>query len=210
MSALVVDVVAGLASFATVACVVPLIIATARRQTYPSPVTWGTWAAVGIVAGVAMARADAPWPAWTLKLALALGPLGVCAVALVARVPWVRDPWETVALALGTVGVALYVLTGADESTIAILTAIGVDAIGGVPTLRRAWRSPHGELVRTYVIALVALLATLAILPRPWTFTGTAALLFVGAQMIAIITVFLLARRRPDVALVASPGRNPA
>jgi hypothetical protein len=185
------------AKLVTLFCVGPLVYLTLRRRPggTPSAVTWGIWAAVGLIATVAMWHGGAPTDAWHEKLALSLGPVAVCAAALYRRVPWKMSRHDTWSLWLGLAGILVYIGTGAGEAMIAVGTAMVVDGIGGWPTLVKAWREPYGELITTYALALASVIAVLAILPLPWTWLSASYLLFLAVQMTVIIGTFVVARR---------------
>lgn len=193
------------ASALTLLCVVPLCVATWRGRAQPSPVTWTVWALVGIVATVAMARGGAPAPAWLLKGALSLGPVAVAVVAAVRGVRWQADVTDRGSLVLGLVGTAIYAFTG--QGLAAVYTAMLVDAVGAVPTWRRAWSHPYGELVLTYALALASVVAVLVTLPLPWTALSAAYLSFLAVQMASIIAVLVAGRRRVRAAALARVTR---
>lgn len=198
----IVTAVTWLAFAVTLGCVIPLCVLTWRRQADPSAITWGIWAAVGIVATIAMARGGAPPAAWLQKGALSLGPVAVAVVAL-WRLPRVRpDRLDRWCLALGVAGTIAYAFTG--EGLVAVAAAMIIDAIGAGPTWRRAWRNPHGELITTYALALGSVLVTLAIITTPWTLLSAAYLGFLALQMASIIVVLALGRRR-HTALASTP-----
>jgi hypothetical protein len=198
----VIDVVSWLASAITLLCVVPLCVATLRRKARPSPVTWTIWAAVGLVATFAMALGGAPWSAWLLKGALSLGPIAVAGCALGAGIPMVADRFDRWSYVLGSLGAGVYAyllvegITAATAGLVAVGAAMAVDAIGAVPTWRRAWKHPHDELILTYALALASVVAVLCILPVPWTWLSSAYLCFLAVQMVSIIGVLWAGRRR--------------
>jgi hypothetical protein len=205
----VIDVVSWLASAVTLLCVLPLCILTWQGKAHPRPVTWAIWAAVGIVATLAMAVGGAPWSAWLLKGALSLGPVAVALIAAYKGEGVVADRVDRWCLVVGSVGTFAYGLLltqGADAAEAGLLavgTAMLVDAIGAVPTWLNAWRHPHDELITTYALALASVVAVLCILPVPWTWLSSAYLCFLAVQMASIIGVLWVGRRRvrePDQA----------
>lgn len=183
-----------LSSVITLLCVVPLCWATLKGHASPRPVTWAIWAGVGLVATVAMARGGAPFEAWLLKGALSLGPVAVALAATLAGVRWVADWSDRISLPLGLAGLVIYAFTGV--GLVAVFVAIAVDVIGAVPTWRNAWRNPYDELIITYALALVSVLAVLGVLPLPWTWLSASYLCFLAVQMTSIIAVLVLARRK--------------
>lgn len=188
-------VVSDAANIIAVACVVPLCVLTLRRITRPSPVTWSLWAAVGVIAAGAMAAGGAPAAAWTLKLALSIGPAAIAVCAVIARVPWRMGRWDHVCLGIGVAGCALYAWTG--DGLFAVWFSIAINIIGTVPTVMHAWREPWRESVFPFTCAAVSVTAVLLTIPLPWTAIGVTYPLYLLVDTALIVVVILVARRRP-------------
>lgn len=206
----------------TLLCVAPLCWATWKakddpQRAHPSPVTWGIWFLVGMVATVGLALGGAPTSAWTIKLFLSLGPVIVAAVALYRGERLLATAVDRWSLALGGVGLLAYVLVyfgvigPADPymaGLVAVGTAILVDAIGAGPTWANGWRdgAPLAEVV-TFTLALVSVVAVLCILPWPWTWLSATYLVFLALQMASIIAVDVAGRRRVRPETPLAPAR---
>jgi hypothetical protein len=112
----VVSAVSTAANWLVLLCIAPLVYATARypyddpRRAHPSPVTWGTWFPVGLVATIGLALGGAPTSAWTIKLFLSLGPGILAVVALYCGERLLATRVDRWSLALGGIGLLLYVL----------------------------------------------------------------------------------------------------
>src|SRR6478752_10742429 len=133
--------VSAAANWLVLLCIVPLCWATWRpyddpRRAHPSPVTWGIWFLVGMVATVGLALGGAPTSAWTIKLFLSLGPAIVAVVALYRGEKLLATRVDKWSLALGGIGLVFYVLAyfgaigPADPyaaGLVAVATAIAVD-----------------------------------------------------------------------------------
>jgi len=208
----VINSVSTAANWLVLLCVAPLCFATWRypkddpRRAHPSPVTWGIWFLVGMVATVGLALGGAPTSAWTIKLFLSLGPVIVAVVALCCGERLLATRVDRWSLGLGGIGLVAYVLVyfgaigPADPyaaGLVAAGTAIAVDAIGAWPTWVNGWRdgAPAAEIT-TFALALISVVAVLCILPWPWTWLSATYLVFLGLQMISIIVVDSVGRRR--------------
>lgn len=193
--------------------IVPLCWSTIRHPMQPTPprahpkaVTWLTWFLVGSMATIGQALGGAPPEAWTAKAALSAGPLIVAIVAVLRREPWVVTEIDRWSLWLCALGVAVYVplffgAIGPADPYAAGLVVVGVailvDIIAAVPTWGDALRerAPISTVI-TFSCALVAVLAVLCILPRPWTLLSAPLFCFLALQMISIIVTLLIGRAR--------------
>jgi hypothetical protein len=203
-------------SVLTLLCVVPLCVQTVRNKAHPAVVTWGLWAPIGLVATVGMALGGAPWTAWLLKGFLSAGPLIVAVVAARYGGTWRTDRFDQTVIAVGVVGTIAYILaTLVLEAPWAPYVAVGMamlaDGIAVWPTWKRAWRNPNNELIFTYAVALGCVLTGLIITPLPWTFLGSAILIFLALQMASIIGVLQYGRiqDRRDLRRLATPPTPP-
>lgn len=190
-------------SVLTLLCVLPLCALTWLGRKHPAVVTWGLWAPIGLVATVGMALGGAPWTSWLLKGFLSAGPLLVAIVSAIKGGSWRTDRFDKLVIALGALGTVAYVAVyfgaigpadPAAAGVVAVCMAILVDGIAVWPTWVRAWRNPHGELVFTYLVAWCCVLTGLLIMPLPWTFLGSAILIFLALQMLSIIVVLVSGR----------------
>lgn len=190
------------ASIATLLCIIPMCVAMFRpyedeKRAHPSPITWGLWFFVGMVATTGMALGGAPFSAWILKLGLSLGPIIVAVIAWLRDEPLIANTVDWWSFAIGTAGLIVYILLYAGvvgpsdpyaAGVAAVIAAILVDIVAAWPTWYSAVHrsAPMSEII-TFAIAWVSVSAVLLILPLPWEFLTWAVLTFLWFQMLSII-----------------------
>lgn len=182
------------ANAVAVLCIIPLCVTTLQRKTDPPPATWGIWAAAGIVGSAGMAMAGADASAWSLKLALSVGPLAVAIVSRIVGVPWVVRPVDRWCLVLAGIGL-VFLLFG--EGLAAMWLAIAVNIIGSVPTCLHGLRAPFRARYFPFACASGSVLAVLALaVPWPWTVASVAYLLYLLIDTSAIMAFIAYGRAR--------------
>ena len=135
-------------------------VLTLRGVVRPNRVTWFLWAAAPGIAFGAQIGDGVGLPAVT-TLAVGLGPFLILCASFVNRSSYWRVSGFD--LSCGVVAaVALLAWLALDDPVLAVLTALAADAIGGVPTVVKAWRQPDTE--RPLVYLLSAANGTLALL----------------------------------------------
>jgi hypothetical protein len=147
-------------------------IGTLRGRTSPNRVTWTLWAAAPLIGFFAQLDSQVGLPAVS-TLAIGVGPLLVLIASFVNRKATVRLTGFD--LGCGAVAVlSLIIWLGLDAAPVAVVFAVLADAVGAVPTVRKAWADPRSESALFYV--LVGVNGTLTLLtlidwaPKSWAF----------------------------------------
>jgi len=136
----------------------PYIISTIRGRTRPNRATWIIWAIVTIIIAVSYAESGATSTLW---VAIVNAAMSVC-VALLSLKYGVGGwtPFDRACLFASLASLALWQLSGSP------LTALGinvlVDAIGALPTIRKAYYEPETEDRLTWVLYLIGYTVNLA------------------------------------------------
>jgi len=186
-----------------------------REKTAPQPATWGIWAAAGIIGSAGMAIAGAPPSAWSLKLALSIGPLAVAYVArYLAGVPWMMNRWDGLCLLLAGIGLG-FLLFG--EGLAALWLSIAVNIVGTPPTVMHALKEPWKESYFPFACAFVSVAAVLLLaIPVPWTVASSAYGLYLLIDVTVIMSAIAIGRSRararglgPDSAVYADHEAEP-
>jgi len=207
----VIETVATVCRWIFLLCIIPTIWPLRHRmndprRTHPKPGMWLVWFIVGSMATIGQAFGGAPFDAWAAKAFLTLGPLIIAVLALLRHEPLVMNAVDRRSLVLCAAGIAAYIPLyfgwfGPADPLAAGLVVVGlamlVDGIAAVPTWYDTVRRhvPVGEIV-TFALAFVAVLATLAILPWPWTWLGSMLLVFLAAQQVTLIATMVIGRVR--------------
>jgi hypothetical protein len=143
---------------------VPYIISMVRGKTTPNKATWAIWAVLGVIIAASYYAAGARETAY-VPFGYAIGILAVSALSFkYGEEGWTAlDKW---CLAGAGAGLALWALTS--EPLFALYLTTMVDAIGGIPTIKKAWERPGSEDKAAWLMFLLAnALNLLAI--REWT-----------------------------------------
>ncbi len=120
---------------------VPYIIAILRGQTRPNRVTWWIWATTGAVLLASYHFSGADTTIWV--------PASYFVASLATALLSIRygeggaTPLDRGCL-LGA-GAGLLLWWWFDAPVVALVTTLGVDFAGAVPTIRKAWIAPHTE-----------------------------------------------------------------
>lgn len=131
---------------------IPYVIGTLRGTTKPNKTTWLIWAAMGVIIAASYFSAGASDSAW-LPAAYAIGIFIVAALSLrFGEKGWTK--LDLFCLLGAGVGLLLWWLTS--EPTFALYLTITVDAIGFIPTLRKAYERPESEDRLAWCLFLVA------------------------------------------------------
>lgn len=159
-------------------------------RTRPHAFTWLVW---GVLTGIACAGqvSEGGGPgAWTTGASA-----GLCGVVFMAALrQGDHDVTASDWACLAGAGVALVLWIGTDEPLLAVILVTVIDALGFLPTFRKAYRRPHTETVSAFAIAIVkwipgvAALETLTI--TTWLYP--ASIITLNSLFIAIV----MARRR--------------
>lgn len=178
---------------------------TLRGVVRPNRVSWFLWAAAPAIAFGAQIGDGVGLPAVT-ALAVGLGPFVIfCASFVNPSSYWQVSKFD---LTCGAVAaVALLIWLALDDPVLAVLTAVLADAIGGVPTVSKAWRRPDTE--RSFVYLLGTANGTLALLSLSSFDITTVAfpvyLILLGLTMCSVATI----RGRRPPATISSLTPSP-
>ncbi|QVQ53753.1 hypothetical protein J4H86_08565 [Spiractinospora alimapuensis] len=166
--------------------------ATLRGHARPNRVTWFLWAAAPLIGFLAQLD-DGIGPPAILTLGAGVGPLVVLAASFLSRHGAVAVTGFD--LACGAIAAAaLVVWLGLGSAPLGVLFAVGADAAGAIPTVRKAWRDPHSENALFFVfIAAGAGLTLLTITewePAAWAFAA-----YMLTLSLLLTTAIVLRRR---------------
>lgn len=131
---------------------VPYILDTLNHRTKPNKATWIIWAVLGIIIAASYWSAGARDTAW-VPIGYAIGILAVTALSF----KYGEDGWTALdkACLLGAgAGIAAWAITS--EPVFALYLTTGVDAIGAVPTIMKAYWRPETESRAAWGMFLVA------------------------------------------------------
>ncbi|MBA4023550.1 MAG: hypothetical protein C0482_14410 [Gordonia sp.] len=181
-------------------------VLTVRGVVRPNRVSWFLWAAAPAIAFGAQVGDGVGLPAVT-TLAVGLGPFVIFCASFANPSSYWRvsrfDLWCGVGAA-----VALLLWLVLDDPVLAVLTAVAADAIGGIPTVIKAWRRPDTE--RGFVYLFGTANGTLALLSLSAFDVAAVAfplyLLLLGLTMCSIVS---LRGRRFHAAADHSPDPSP-
>ncbi|GAA1458228.1 hypothetical protein [Williamsia maris] len=169
-------------------------VLTLRGVVRPNRVTWFLWAAAPGIAFGAQIGDGVGLPAVT-TLAVGLGPFLILCASFVNRSSyWRVSGFDRSCGAVAAV--ALVAWLALDDPVLAVLTAVVADAIGGVPTIVKAWRRPDTERPVVYLLAAA---------------NGSLALLSLSTYDVTTVAfpVYLILLGLTMCALVSRRGRRP-
>lgn len=145
---------------------------TVRGQAQPNRVTWFLWTTAPMIGFVAQLGSGVGLSS-IMTLSVGLGPL----IIFVASFANSASYWRISAfdIGCGLVSVAaLVVWLSLDSPTVAVVFAILADLVAGVPTIRKAWRSPATETAVAYALSATNAAITLLTIDRwgvaTWSF----------------------------------------
>ncbi len=131
---------------------VPYILDTLNRKTKPNKATWIIWAVLGLIIAASYWSAGARDTAWT-PIGYAIGILAVAALSL----KYGEEGWTALdkACLIGAgAGLAVWAITS--EPVFAFVLTTIIDAVGGIPTILKAYRRPESESRAAWAMFLVA------------------------------------------------------
>ena len=125
----------------SLAAFVPYIVAILRGETRPNRATWWIWTTTGLVLGASYYFSGADTTIW-VPVSYVIGPL----VTAVLAIRYGEGGWTPLdrgcLLGAGT-GLLLWWIF--DSPIVALITTLGVDFSGALPTIRKAYLAPHTE-----------------------------------------------------------------
>lgn len=162
---------------------------TLRGVVRPNRVSWFLWSAAPAVAFGAQIS-DGVGLAAVTTLAVGLGPFLIFCASFVNPSSYWRVSRFDLWCGVGAV-IALLLWLALDNPVLAVLTAVAADAIGGIPTVVKAWRQPDTE--RGFVYLLGTASGTIALLSLPVLDVTTVAfplyLLLLGLTMCSVVSI---------------------
>lgn len=130
------------------------------RSTKPHPFTWLIWGIVSSVAFFAQLSGGGGAGAWSTGVG-SIACLSIAALALSFGEKHITKlDWACLAGAL--MGIALWLVT--QEPLLAVVVVTVVDALGFIPTFRKAYHKPYEETMGTYVLAVFSFMFAIAAL----------------------------------------------
>lgn len=142
-----------LAAALSVFAFLPYIADTLSGRTRPQRATWAVWAVLASISTAAQAAAGADHSLAFSGMQAAMTAL-IAVMALRAGFGRGLSRGEFWVLVVAGTGVGLWLAT--DSPAFALTTAIGVSAIGGLPTIAKAYRAPQTETLISWVLGSFA------------------------------------------------------
>jgi len=172
-------------SILTVASVVPYMIEVLRGKTKPRIVSWFTWS---LLTGIACAAsfADKQYPTAILML-FATIETGTIVVLGLRHGDHKLEWFDIVCQIAALIGLALWQIF--DSPSIAVISAVSIDLIGALPTIKHSWDKPGEETALTFFLAGLGGLCTVLV-AGSWRITAIAYplyLLFINLVLAGII-----------------------
>jgi len=147
------------------------IRSTIKGRAKPNPITWFIWALTALVAFAAQITEGVGIQA-LMTCALAVGPLIIFCISLrVSRDASHFTFFNVCCGVLAIVGVILWQATS--NALLAIICSILADMCGSLPTVRKAYRDPHGETALPFLLSIASMVITLATI-KQWTIAAAA------------------------------------
>ena len=171
-------------------------VATLRGRSKPNRVTWLLWAAAPMIGFFAQLDSGVGLPS-VLTLSAGVGPLMVLAASLLNRRSVARlTAFDFACGAVAAIAVVVWLALG--DAPLAVLFAVAADAVGAVPTVRKAWRDPGSENTVFYVLIGVNAAITLLTLTdwSPQNGAFAAYMIALSLTLITVITARRSSRRR--------------
>jgi hypothetical protein len=159
------DIILFLAAIITIAAAVPYIRDILRGTTKPNIVSWITWTLLTGTATIAAFVAGE----YVVATYTASATLTTASVVLLGLKYGYAEYSRFDKLCQVSVAVAFVLWFTFDSPALAVVTAVVIDAIGALPTIRHAWKNPHEETLVTFLLSAVGgFLALFAISSYNW------------------------------------------
>jgi hypothetical protein len=131
---------------------VPYIIEIVQGKTRPNRATWWIWAVVGAMLCASSYASGARHALW-VPVSYVIGPLATALLALkYGEGGW--DRFDRTCLAASLLSLVVWWL--ARSPLVALLANLGIDLLGAVPTIRKAYRAPEAESLLSWLVFLLA------------------------------------------------------
>ena len=141
---------------------VPYIYTVVRGSTKPSKASWVIWASLDLLTAAAM------FASGSLNGQIVGAVAGAWTVAILSLLYGERGwtPLDKVCLLGGGIGIVLWLTMGSPIP--AIITAMVVLAVGGIPTVVATWKDPRRENRLAWTLFWLSCLCAVLAVPR-WT-----------------------------------------
>lgn len=155
-----------LGSVLTIASVVPYLIDILKGKTKPNLVSWITWTLLtGIATAAELAAGEWVTAIFTGAAVIETGSVVAFGLAKKAYVKYTR--FDVVCQVAAILGIIIWQLF--DSPVIGVISAVVIDLIGALPTVRHAWQKPDEETWVTYAICFIgAIFGLLALETYNW------------------------------------------
>jgi hypothetical protein len=171
--------------------------AAVQKDVTPQRTSWLLWTVSPLIAVCIALEDGATWGVIPIAAA-ALVPLAVLVFAVsTKRGSWKFDALSIVCLVLASAAI-VFELFG--SSMIAGFATLVLEVSATLPTLRKAWSSPHSESALSYLLNCLSMATTLFAVYQ-WTFEQVAFPIF-AAVLAGGVSIVIVARKR---ALAAQP-----
>lgn len=168
---------------------IPYILETLNRKISPNRATWIIWAVLGIIIAVSYYSAGARSSAWVP----AAYAVGIVIMALLT-LKYGEGGWtklDIVCLVGAGLGLVIWALT--NNPVLPLYLTIAIDAIGAVPTIKKAYERPETESRTSWLMFLVANTLNLFAI-NEWTLVVASYPVYVF--VLSIVMSWLLARKK--------------
>ena len=191
-----------LSAVLTIYAAVPYLVDVARGTTKPRLVSWFVWFIIPLIgAAAALAAHQIPAAIYTFLAALGCGLVVVIGFRYGDRS---FERLDIVCLCGAAIGLALWLLL--KSPSLAVVASILTDLIGGIPTLKHAWRHPGEENWPSYALYGAGAAITLLVADHH-LFSAIAYPLYLGLFDTSVAVVLIVGQRRRRS---APPGAQPA
>lgn len=168
----------------------PYLIDVVKHKTKPRIATWTTWTVMKIIACVA-ALIDHQYVTSILLLISLTGTLSIVILG-----------WEfgdrkishvdTVCLIGVVIGLILWFIF--NSPAVAVLAAIVIDLIGGIPTIIHSWKNPHEETWTSFLVSFFAATFMLSTVTE-WRIAAYAFPMYLVIANMSFLLLILIRRR---------------
>lgn len=176
-----------LAGIFSAAAYLRYIITVLRKETHPNRATWWIWTLVGFMLASSYFASGARDTMW-VPLTYVIGPLVTASLSMkYGEGGW--TPFDRNCLVVATLSAGVWVLTG--SAMTALVTNLFVDAMGCLPTIKKAYRDPSGEDQVSWTLWFVGNMLNMFAVEE-WSFelAGYPIYMFIGTGVITSVVLF--------------------
>jgi len=165
---------------------VPYIFAILRGTTKPNRASWWIWTVVGFMLGASYYSSGADHTIW-VPVSYIIGPFVIAILSLkYGEGGWTRFD-RTCVIGAGVSALLWWLLS---SPLVALCINIVIDAMGALPTIRKAYRVPEGEDRTAWILFSIANTVNLLAIEE-WTFAIVSypIYMFLTAGLIALLVL---------------------